>query len=614
MKITYSLSLQHLSSAYSSGELTPSRVMRDVLAAIEARGDDHVWIHRLGKSEVLAQVEAAERLRASGNAPLALFSIPFAIKDNIDLAGHPTTAGCPAYRYTAQSTAHVVQKLLDAGAILIGKTNLDQFATGLVGVRSPYGVCANAFDPRYISGGSSSGSAVAVAAGLASFSLGTDTAGSGRVPAAFNNIVGLKPTRGLLSAHGVVPACRTLDCVSILALTCSDARMVFEQARGWDPQDAYSRSQAGAAARAAFGPGFRFGIPQPRQLEFFGDGQAGRVFQRAIETLRGLGGTAMEIDFAPFAETTGLLYQGPWVAERLAAIKDFFAAHADDLYPVTRQIIGGAQKYSAVDAFEAAYRLEALRQRCAAAWNQMDVLAVPTTGTIYTQDEIAAEPIAHNTRLGYYTIFVNLLDLAAVAVPSGFRDDGLPAGITLIAPAFSEYALCALGSRFHRASGVPLGATEFSLPDERAPAVAATAGSNVTVAVVGAHLSGLPLNHELTSRGAQLLATTTTARAYRLYALPGTQPEKPGLVRAAANGAAIEVELWSLPVAAFGSLVAGVPPPLGIGTITLRDGSQVKGFVCEAHAVAEAQDISSYGGWRNYLAREGATSKSRGAA
>ena len=601
MTLSYSLAVQPLSAAYAAGELAPENVMRDICAAIAARGDDHVWIHRLPLDEVLAQVASAEQRRASGNAPVPLFGIPFAVKDNIDVAAHPTTAGCPAYSYVAQRTAHVVQKLLDAGAILIGKTNLDQFATGLVGTRSPYGACANAFDPNYISGGSSSGSAIAVASGLVSFALGTDTAGSGRVPAAFNNIVGLKPTPGLLSTDGVVPACRSLDCVSIFALTCDDARLVFDAARGWDARDAYSRRDAGAAAGAAIGRNFRFGLPQPQQLEFFGDAAARDQFERAVGILRGLGGTPVEIDFAPFAETAGLLYQGPWVAGRLAAIKDFFAAHAADMHPVTREIIGGAQKYTAVDAFESAYRLRALQQRCSGVWERIDVLAVPTTGTIYTHEEIAAEPLAHNTRLGYYTNFVNLLDLAAIALPGSFRDDGLPAGVSLIAPSCSDAALAVLGERFHRASGLPLGATGFLQPAAR-PHAAAEAASVVTLAVVGAHLSGLPLNHQLTDRGARLLGVATTAKSYRLYALPGTQPAKPGLVRvAAADGAAIEVELWSLPVAAFGSFVAGISAPLGIGTITLDDGSEVKGFLCESCAVAGAQDISAYGGWRNYL-------------
>ena len=602
MTLPYSLDFARLSAAYAAGSLTPAQVMRDIHAEIKARGDDHVWIHRLSLDEVLAQVEAAALRRASGNA-LPLFGIPFAIKDNIDFAGHPTTAACPAYRRIAPGTAHVVQRLIDAGAILIGKTNLDQFATGLVGTRSPYGACANAFDPAYISGGSSSGSAIAVAAGLVSFALGTDTAGSGRVPAAFNNLVGLKPTRGLLSAAGVVPACRSLDCVSIFALTCSDARVVFECARGWDAQDAYSRRDAREAAVSAnVSKGFRFGVPQAGQLEFFGDAEAAARFHQAVEILRTLGGVQVEIDFAPFAETAGLLYQGPWVAERLAAIKDFFAAHAKDLHPVTRQIIGGAQKFSAADTFEAIYRLQHLQKRCAVVWDEIDVMAVPTAGTIYTHEEIAAEPIAHNTRLGYYTNFVNLLDLAAIAVPGGFRDDGLPAGITLIAPACTESSLLALGGQFHGAAGVPLGATGFTMPPDNAmPSDPAEPG--VTLAVVGAHLSDLPLNHELTSRGARLVATTATAKSYRLYALTGTHPAKPGLVRTGdAGGAEIEVELWSLPVAAFGSFVAGVPPPLGIGTITLRDGRQVKGFVCESYAVAQAQDISSYGGWRKYLA------------
>ena len=602
MKLPYSLALQPLSAAYAAGRLSPAQVMRDICAAIDARGDDHVWIHRLSLDELLAQVASAENRRASGAAALPLFGIPFAVKDSIDVAGHPTTAGCPAYSYVAERTAHVVQKLLDAGAILIGKCNLDQFATGLVGTRTPYGACANTFDARYISGGSSSGSAVAVASGLVSFALGTDTAGSGRVPAAFNNIVGLKPTPGMLSTDGVVPACRSLDCVSIFALTCNDARLVFEQVRGYDARDAYSRRDAGTVVGAGIGSHFRFGLPQ--QLEFFGDAAARDQFEHAVDYLRGLGGTPVEIDFTPFAETAGLLYQGPWVAERLAALGDFFNTHAEDMHPVTRGIIAGAQKYSAVDAFEAAYQLRALQQRCERVWDAIDVLAVPTTATIYTLKEIAAAPLAHNTRLGYYTNFVNLLNLAAIAVPGGFRDDGLPAGISLIAPACSDLALAALGARFHAASGVPLGATGLPQPDvDLQPAAAAA--TDVTLAVVGAHLAGLPLNHQLTERGARLLGTATTAKAYRLYALPGTQPAKPGLVRVAAGeGAAIEMELWSLPVTAFGSFVAGIGAPLGIGTVTLDNGNEVKGFVCESYAVAGAQDISSYGGWRNCLARQ----------
>jgi allophanate hydrolase len=579
-------------------------VLRDIYAAIDARGDDHVWIHRLSLDDALAQVAAAEKARALGKA-LPLFGVPFAIKDNIDFAGHPTTAACPAYSRIAQRTAHAVQKLIDAGAILIGKNNLDQFATGLVGTRTPYGACDNVFDARYISGGSSSGSAVAVAAGLVSFALGTDTAGSGRVPAGFNNVVGLKPTRGLVSTGGVVPACRSLDCVSIFALTCNDAQVVFDCARGWDAHEAYSRRDAGEAAVTAYvGQGFRFGVPQPGQLEFFGDTEAADQFGRAVEMLRALGGIEVDIDFAPFMETAAMLYQGPWVAERLAAIKDFFAAHADELYPVTREIISGAHKFSAVDAFEASYRLHHLQKQCAGVWQQIDMLVVPTTGTIYTHEEIAAEPIAHNTRLGYYTNFVNFLDLAAVAVPGGFRDNGLPAGITLIAPACTEASLLALGGQFHGLAGVPLGATGFAMPRESNPLKTAPAENNVTLAVVGAHLSGLPLNHELTARGGRLVATTATARSYRLYALPGTQPAKPGLVRSSdAGGEEIEVELWSLPAVAFGSFVAGVRAPLAIGTIALRDGSEVKGFICESHAVAQAQDISSYGGWRKYLDR-----------
>ena len=598
MALPYSLSLATLRERLRNNELTPTQLARDVLAAASLGDAHHAWIYRLTDEAVLAQ---ARRLEASPSArDLPLYGVPFAIKDNIDFAGHPTTAACPAFSHTAGATATVVQRLLDAGAILIGKTNLDQFATGLVGTRSPYGACTNAFDARYISGGSSSGSALAVALNLVSFSLGTDTAGSGRVPAGFGNIVGLKPTRGAISTAGVVPACRSLDCISIFALTAGDAWDVYQVAHGYDPTDAYSRHPQ--ASRGMPASPLRCGVPRASQLEFCGDVEAARMFKHGIALIEQSGGTVVEIDFAPFSETAALLYQGPWVAERLAGIKDFFTLHKDEMYPVTREITATGEKYTAVDTFEATYRLQALRQRAAAELKDIDVLAVPTSPTIYTLEQIAAEPVKFNSNLGLYTNFVNLLDLAAIAVPVGMRKDSLPSGITLIAPAFSEALLCQFGDKLHRLSGVKLGATTFALPPPPNRINAIIDNSQVTVAVVGAHLSGMPLNHQLTERGARLIGTARTAARYRLYLLPGSTPPKPGLVQCAdGSGHAIELELWSVPLERYGAFVAEIPAPLGIGTLTLEDGRSVQGFVCEAHAAAQARDISGFGGWRSFM-------------
>lgn len=437
------------------------QLARDVLAAAAEGDRHHAWILRLPEQAVLAQAERLEAKEAARSLPL--YGVPFAIKDNIDAAGYPTTAGCPAFSYTATATATAVQRLMDAGAILIGKTNLDQFATGLVGTRSPYGACANAFDPRYIAGGSSSGSAVAVALNLVSFALGTDTAGSGRVPAGFNNIVGLKPTRGAISTAGVVPACRTLDCVSIFAFTAADAWNVYQAACGYDAADPYSRHPAPPVHAPA--ERFRCGVAAASQLDFCGDAEAARMFAQGIALIERAGGSIVEIDFRPFREAAALLYQGPWVAERLAAIREFFSAHHNDMHPVTRAIIGSGADYSAVDAFDAAYRLQHLKRHAASEMEKIDLLAVPTTPTIYTIKQVEADPVRLNSNLGLYTNFANLLDLAAIAVPSGMRADGLPAGITLIAPAFSEPLLCGLGAKLHRLSGVTLGATQFALAE-----------------------------------------------------------------------------------------------------------------------------------------------------
>jgi allophanate hydrolase len=516
-------------------------MIEEVYRRIAAHRDNPVFIHVVPRDEALAQARAAK-------GPLA--GVPFAVKDNIDVAGVATTAGCREFSYVAKRTAPAVQRLLDAGAVLVGKTNLDQFATGLVGTRSPYGACRNAFDPAYISGGSSSGSALAVALGMAHFALGTDTAGSGRVPAAFNNVVGLKPTRGLVPTEGVVPACRSLDCVSIFAKTCRDALSILEII-GEEKE------------RISFPLAVRFAVP--RLLEFHGDRAYAELFAKALSRFDNV----VEIDFAPFLEVQKLLY-GPWVAERLADLED----HLPDMLPVTRQVIEAGKRYSAAELFRAQHRLAELKGQC---WKDFDVLIVPGAPTIYRIAEIEADPIELNARLGRYTNFVNLLDLAAVSVPAGFRPDGLPFGITLIGPAGSDASLAALGAKFNNE---PVIETR----------------SAIKLAVIGAHLSGMPLNHQLTERRARLVRKARTAPTYRLYALEG----KPGLVRADAGGA-IELEVWELEPREFGGFVAQIPAPLGIGTLELEDGEQVKGFLCEPYAVRGRPDITQFGGWRAYL-------------
>ncbi|MBU1215634.1 MAG: allophanate hydrolase [Gammaproteobacteria bacterium] len=585
----HDLNIATLRRRYLAGEIHPREVMQDIVARI---GDDphHVWIYRLPLEEIENYVAA---LMDKNPAELPLYGIPFAIKDNIDLAGAPTTAGCAEYAYHPQRHATVVRLLINAGAIPIGKTNLDQFATGLNGTRSPHGACRNAYDPDYISGGSSSGSAVAVALGQVSFSLGTDTAGSGRVPAAFNNLVGVKPTRGWLSTRGVVPACRSLDCVSIFALNTADASTVLSVATMLDEQDAYSRQALTHGFDFGRAESFRFGVPRADQLQFFGNQDAAVLFQKSVAAMEASGGQKVEIDFLPFLKSARLLYEGPWVAERYAAIREFFDAHADAINPVVREIIAGAKKFSAADTFDGMYKLQALRAEAALTWGKIDCLVTPTAGTIYRIAEMEADPIRLNANLGYYTNFMNLLDCAALAVPAGFQQDGLPFGVTLVAQAHQDVPLLQLAERLSHSSS----------PDLPLPQVQ---GGRVRVAVCGAHLAGLPLNHQLTSRGAHLVARTHSSPDYKLYALPGGPPYRPGMVRVAQGGDAIAVEVWEMADREFGSFVAGIPAPLGIGTLMLADGTSVAGFMCEQYAVAEAEDITGYGGWRAYLAQRGA--------
>jgi allophanate hydrolase len=590
-----SLDIATLHRRYQSGDLTPLALVDDLLARMAGDDTHHIWISRLDADALRAY---ARNLEGKDSMSLPLYGIPFAIKDNIDLAGLPTTAACPEFAYIPKRHATVVQRLIDAGAIPLGKTNLDQFATGLNGTRSPYGPCRNAFDPDYISGGSSSGSAVAVALGLASFSLGTDTAGSGRVPAAFNNLVGHKPSCGALSTRGVVPACRSLDAVSIFALTAEDAERVLVVAAGFDSDDEYSRPLEPHGFDFGRADSFRFGVPLAKDLQFFGNAEAERLYGEAVERLKALGGKVVEVDLAPFLETARLLYGGPWVAERYLAIRDFFDVQSDKVFPPVREIIDGGRSISAADAFAHLYKLRAFKRSCDAVWDDIDVMLTPTAGTIYRVADMQADPIRLNSNLGYYTNFMNLLDLAATAVPAGFQNDGLPFGITLIAPPHQDGPLLHLASKMQQTRGGKLGATAHPLPP--AEPLSLLPDGQVRVAVVGAHLSGLPLNHQLTERGARLVATTQTAPSYRFYALP--DGKRPGLIQVADGGAAIDCEVWEMHASEFGSFVAGIPAPLGIGKLKLADGSTVNGFICEGMAVADAQDITGYGGWRAWLA------------
>jgi allophanate hydrolase len=581
--------------AYRSGDMSPATAMAE-LAGLIAASEPEMWTLRLDAAALEKQVDALES-RWGGRAPqLPLYGVPFAVKDNIDVAGLPTTAACPDFAYQAEHTAHAVQRLLDAGAILVGKTNLDQFATGLVGTRSPYGAVRNSFNPDYISGGSSSGSATVVAHGLVPFTLGTDTAGSGRIPAAFNNLVGLKPTRGNVSTDGVVPACRSLDCVSVFALDPGDAGLVYTLLDDFDTKDAHAR--AAPALRCNSLPARpRFGVPA--SPAWFGDALAEAHWR---QTLSDLGEIAelVPIDFSPFHEAAALLYQGPWLAERYITIEPLLRRDPDSLMPIIREIVAPAASMTAVESFRALYRLAELKRQTDTLMAQVDALLVPSAPGIYTREEVAGEPVKLNNQLGTYTNFVNLLDLCALALPAGLREDGLPAGITLIAPAWHDRALLEFGHRWQCAAPWSAGATGEPLPAATPETPEYTdSDGQVTVAVVGAHLSGMPLNHQLTDRGAVLVETTRTADCYRLYALD-TSPPKPGLVKQP-DGAAIELELWQMSAAGFGDFVTLVPPPLCIGTLTLEDGRQVRGFLCEHHAADSAEDITDTGGWRAYM-------------
>jgi allophanate hydrolase len=579
-------------NAYRTQEITP----RTALHALrqQLRMDDPAWIYIFSADELDAQLKQLEDAGADA-LKLPLYGVPFVVKDNIDVAGIPTTAACPAFSYVADADATSVARLRAAGAIVLAKTNLDQFATGLVGTRSPYGPVPNSFNPDYVSGGSSSGSAVAVASGLFPFSLGTDTAGSGRVPAGFNNIVGLKPTKGRFSTAGVVPACRSLDCVSVFALTVNDAELVAQLVEGFDPTDGYSRTAPAPAQLFTSTP--RFGIPA--EPVWFGDSESERAWQQSLAQLGELDVELIPVDFTPMQTLAQLLYGGPWVAERHAAIAEFMAKHAEAMNPVVRDIIRQAVNFTATDAYRAEYRRAELTRTIQMQMAAVDALLVPTAPRLPTIADVEADPVVVNSQLGTWTNFVNLADCSALALPAGFREDGLPFGITLIAPAWQDAALAEFGKRWTQAISLPLGATQRFAPS--APVKNDPPAGYVRLAVVGAHLTGMPLNIQLIERNARFVESTFTADCYRLYALPNTTPPKPGLIRTQEKGAEIIVELWDVPVHHFGSFVALIPAPLGIGTLTLKDGREVKGFICEGTAVLGAEDITHLGGWRAYI-------------
>jgi allophanate hydrolase len=584
--------------AHRAKTMSPVDTVERAFARIAAHGDPALFISLRDQADVVAE---AARLAEEGHGERPLYGVPVAVKDNIDVKGLPTTAACPAFAYQPTADATAVARLRKAGAIVIGKTNLDQFATGLVGVRSPYGIPRNLFDPRLIPGGSSSGSAPAVGAGIVPLALGTDTAGSGRVPAALSNIVGLKPSLGLISTAGLVPACRTLDCISVFALTTDDAFAALAVLAGPDPADPYSRPRP-TGSLGAVPSGLTLGVPLPGQRVFFGDRQSAVAYEAAIAGFAGLGAAVVEIDIEPFYETARLLYEGPWVAERYIAVRALIASAPQAMHPVTRDIILAGTRPSAVDAFAAFYRLEELRRRRDHIFRSIDALLLPTMPTVYTVDQVLADPIQLNSRLGTYTNFVNLLDLCGLAVPAAMHADGTPFGVTLLAPAGQDAMLASIGRVFHAATGLPLGALGLA-PSRLAPSRVAPAAREIPIAVVGAHLAGMPLNGELKALGARWLETTLTAADYRLYALAGTQPAKPGLLRVAPRaGAPIEIEIWALPEETYGRFIAAVPAPMSIGTIGLADGRTVHGFLVESEAVADARDISSFGGWRAFLA------------
>lgn len=597
------ITIKELLHRYQSGEISPQKHIHALLDVIRSHfheAKDPAWICVASDSNISKQLSNLELLvKEKTITNLPLYGIPFAIKDNIDALDWETTAACPDFTFDPKKNATVVQKLIDAGAILIGKTNLDQFATGLVGTRSPYGAVPNTFNPTYVSGGSSSGSASVVARGLVCFSLGTDTAGSGRIPAAFNNIVGTKPTPGLVSTEGVFPACKSIDCVSIMTLTAADADIVLDVMKSTE-LDRVKEAQFHPIPKlvSSFRRPTRIGIPI--SCQFLDDGQYQNAFAKAVENAKGLNVELVQVDIDPFVKAGKLLYDGPWVSERFAVTEDFLKTNPDSFDPSVKQIIQSGASYTAAQGFRAIYQLKELEIEAKKAWAKCDVILVPSAPNHPTLDDLKNHPILKNSELGMYTNYVNLMRLCAVAVPAGFTDKGMPFGITLIAQEGSDTALLKLAAQWQILFGLSLGKS-----DVKATHAELTIGGNnkdiIEIAVVGAHLQGMSLHSQLTERHAHLIKSCKSAKSYRLFALPNTTPPKPGLVKSKSNGAAIDLEVYAMPASEVGSFLGLIPAPLGLGNIELDDGTWVKGFICEPYAIEGAKDISDLGGWRAYM-------------
>ncbi|MBX2847675.1 MAG: allophanate hydrolase [Acidiferrobacterales bacterium] len=595
------LDIASLLNAYRDEQLTPNQVIDYVLQKSEQFTQRNIWIRQLTKQEIKPYLDSLEKRTID---ELPLYGIPFAIKDNIDLANITTTAACPSFAYTPSEHAFIVEQLIDAGAIPIGKTNLDQFATGLVGTRSPepWGPCGNSFNADYISGGSSAGSAVAVALGLASFSLGTDTAGSGRVPAMLNNLYGHKPSRGLFSMSGVVPACRSLDCPSIFALSAEDAKQVFNVAARFDETDCYARANSYSNSHRYFGKPSsapKVAVPLSENLEFF-DNQDGKIlFDKAVKTWQSLGADIHPLDISPLLEAAKLLYEGPWVSERYAAIEDLMQTTPDKVHPVVRDIVKQAEDKTSIETFQYEYKMQEYRMLAKQIFKQFDFLMTPTAPSTYTIEQVLKDPITLNSNMGYYTNYMNLLDLCGVAVPAGFMSNQLPFGVTFIAPAMQDQKLLSYAHLWQKTCNRSTGAIAANPP--LSDPFEVDFQENIEVAVCGAHLSGMPLNWQLTERRATLIKTSKTSQNYTMVALAGGPPERPGLFRNSKNGHSIEIEIWSMPSAELGSFLANIPAPLGLGKLETQSGDWVTGFICEEHGADAATDISHYGSWRSYL-------------
>ncbi|MGG4481942.1 allophanate hydrolase [Paenibacillus illinoisensis] len=573
------MSISALRTGYLRGSFTPAEVVESIIERAKDTEDYHVWITRPSRERITPYLEKLQHLSIT---EYPLWGIPFAIKDNIEVQGWPVTAGCPEFSSVSEQYAIVVERLIAAGAIPVGKTNLDQFATGLVGTRSPYGETCNALRPELISGGSSSGSAVAVALGQAAFSLGTDTAGSGRIPAALHGLVGYKPAVGAWPSTGLVPACRSIDCITVFTHELEDAVSVDRIVRGPHAEDAFSKTRPLGPTRAPA----KWLLPKG-ELTFFGPFAEAyeTAWQAAKQALLQSGVYVDEVDISMLQEAAALLYEGPLVAERWADLEMFAQQHPGALFPVTEKVLrtGGKDTFTAAALFRAQHRLAEIR-RSTAEWLHNAVLVLPTCGGTWTREQVQQDPIQTNSHMGLYTNHCNLLDLSAIAVPAGKAAEDLPFGITL-----------------------------FTLPEQEASMVEAARifephHNRLLVAVCGLHMRGMSLEPQMTGLGAFFVEETRTAPEYRLYKL-NTSPAKPGLVHTLEEGTSIDLELWSMPLSSFGSFTAAIPAPLGIGKIMLQDGRVVSGFICEASAAQNAVDMSHLGGWRNIVAGDAVGTK-----